>query len=81
MKQRFLISVLSSILVVVFTTIPHATRSYAQQCKCTCHWTCAGSCPYSCTGCGLGEGAEAGERCCDQAPAASNCGGDDLIIY
>jgi hypothetical protein len=67
MKKRFLSSMVSSILVVVFATIPYATLSYA-QCRCSCHWVCAGRCVYQCSGCGLLEGAEAGARCCDSAP-------------
>jgi hypothetical protein len=78
MKKRFLASLVTSILLVVFVTIPNATTSFA-QCKCTCGWTCAGTCPYQCSGCGLGASADAGASCCERAPSATGCGEEEWI--
>ena len=66
MKKRILELMLSTLLVVVFATVPNATLSYA-ACKCTCKVACSGTCSYQCSGCGLQEGAEAAAQCCENA--------------
>lgn len=78
MKIKFLVSIISSILVMATTTFP-TIRTSDTQCGCVCAVVCDNKCEFECSGCQLVEGARLGALCCDQAfsttPPTGPCGG------